>query len=136
MLDFIKGFLKRWFRAIISLLVFTYFYQGFNIGGGLTTLIVAGLLLAIIEVFFHPLLKMLLLPLNIITLGFFQWLFPAVHLLIIAYFLKSVSFVYFSYQTFSFLGINIPGGDVNLVFSILVGSILFKFVQEGVKFLT
>lgn len=38
-----------------------------------TTLIGAGIVLALLQMFVRPLLKLLLLPINIITLGLFSW---------------------------------------------------------------
>ena len=38
------------------------------------TLVGAGLVLALLQIFVRPILKILLLPINIVTLGLFSWL--------------------------------------------------------------
>ncbi|MGI5828066.1 MAG: phage holin family protein [Patescibacteria group bacterium] len=131
-----KNFIKSWFKSFIALLALVHFYKGFSITGSLSDTVVAALFLTIIITFIQPLLKMLLLPFNIITLGMVQWLYTGIHLLLVAYLLKPVTFSAFTYQPFNILGITIPGGDVNLLFSVIIGGIFFKFIQEIVTRLT
>lgn len=128
--------LKRWFRNIIVLLALSSWYPGFAIDGGIKTVMVAALVLLGIQIALQPLLKVLFIPINIITLGMFRWLIEMVHLLIIFALFPQVVFSEFQYQTFSLLGFPIPGGSVNIVFSVILGSIFYRFIRKVVLYLT
>jgi putative membrane protein len=127
--------LKRWFRNFLALLCLDYIYAGFETSGNIYTVVLAGLLLSVIQVFFHPLLKFLWLPVNIITLGIFSWFLYVIHLLIVTYIMKSVSFIAFNYNSFSVLGISIEGGHANIIVSVLVGGIIYMFINKILEFL-
>lgn len=136
MLDFVRKFIKGWFRNFLVILTLGYFYPGFETGDKLSTLILAGLILNVIQIFFQPLLKMLWLPINVVTLGMFSWFLNVIHLLIVSYLLKSVNFISFNYESFKFLGINVNGGEANIFISILVGGIFYTFLNKILEFLT
>jgi len=127
--------LQRWFRNVVALLTLSYFYPGFEVSGGVRSLLIASALLYFVQVFLHPLLKVLYLPINVITLGMFKWLLVTVHLLIVAYVFRDVLFMPFSYLGFEFFGIEIPPGEINLILSVIVGSIFYRFIRKVLLFL-
>lgn len=136
MFEFLKNFLKRSFRNFLALLVLNYFYKGFETNGKLETILAAAFVLSIIQVFFHPIIKMLWLPVNIITLGTLSWFIYVIHLLIVSYIFKSISFASFSYESFSILGINVNSGEANIIISVCLGGIIYTFLEKILKFLT
>ena len=136
MTEFIQNFIKRWFKNFLAFLAFANFYAGFSANNQLNIILAAGFTLSLIQVFLNPFLKMLFLPINVITLGMFNWLIISVHLLLVTYIISSLKFVPFHYDTFNILGLAVPGGDINLLFSVIIGSIFFNFIHKGIEFLT
>jgi putative membrane protein len=65
-----SGFLLKWAVNIISLLVVLHTVPGIR-ADRFETAVVAALLLGLINVFLKPIVILLTLPLNILTLGFF-----------------------------------------------------------------
>ncbi len=65
-----KSFLLRWFINTISLFAVVNIVSGITVSGWTTT-IVAGLVLALMNAFLRPLILLLTLPVNLITLGLF-----------------------------------------------------------------
>ena len=65
-----KNFLLRWFINSISLLLVVYVVSGIVISSWLTA-IAAALVLGLLNAFVRPLLIILTLPVNILTLGLF-----------------------------------------------------------------
>ncbi len=59
------------FSNSIALYAAAYFITGFNFSGGFVELIVAGAILSVINTFIRPVLKLILGPLIILTLGLF-----------------------------------------------------------------
>lgn len=133
MFDFVKKFIKRWFRNFLGFLGLSYFYPGFQLGGGLSYFLTAGLLMTMVETFFEPLLKVLMIPLNVITFGMFSWLLTTIELLIVSLFIKFMEFIPFSFDSFIFLGIKVEAMEVNLVFSVIFGTIIFNLIVRIVK---
>lgn len=131
-----KKILNRWFRNFLVLLGLSYFYPGFQINGGFYSILIAALTLYFIQTFLHPFIKVITLPINIITLGVFDWLIVSTHLILIAYFLKDVEFLPYNYSAFKFLGINFSQGSVNLIFSIIIATLLYKYLRKVILFLT
>ena len=127
---------KRWFRNVLVLLALDYFYPGFVVNGGLKMYLIGALLLYLVQTFLHPLLKVMYLPVNILTLGMFKWLLVAVHLIIVAYVFDAIEFLPFSYELFNIFGIvEIPAGEINLIFSIVLGTILYRMIRQVIAFL-
>ncbi len=79
---------------------------------------------------------MLFLPINIITLGMFKWLITSSHLIITALILETIYFRPFSYGSFSLLGLTIPGGEINIIFSVILATILYRYIRKIITFLT
>lgn len=132
-MSFIKNFAQTWFRDVVVLLALSTWYPGFEIPSNFIALSLTALTLTLIQIFLEPLIKALLLPVNIVTLGLFKWLVEAVVLLLLAYILDGVNFLAFNYDQFSILGITVPAGQINILFSVILGSIFYRFLQEIVK---
>ncbi|NMC36648.1 phage holin family protein [Candidatus Beckwithbacteria bacterium] len=136
MLDFFRKTAKRWFRNILTLMVLAYIFPGFVMPFEPKTILLAASVLLIIQMFFQPLLKMLFLPINIITLGMFKWLITSSHLIITALILETIYFRPFSYGHFSLLGLTIPDGEINIIFSVILATILYRYIRKIITFLT
>jgi putative membrane protein len=72
--------LVGWAVDAASLAVAAWIFSGISVGGSVGTLIVAALVYGILATFVKPLLKLLTLPLAIITLGI-AWFFVAMFIL-------------------------------------------------------
>src|SRR5437899_8665783 len=75
--------LANWLLSAIALLVVSRFVSGFIVDKFLTALIVA-LLLGIINAFIKPVLLILTLPINILTLGLFTFFINGLLILAVA----------------------------------------------------
>ncbi len=67
--------------TIIAILLLSWFLPGVNVANTVT-LILAGLVLAILNATLRPFLKIIFLPINILTLGIFGWIINAAVLLL------------------------------------------------------
>lgn len=71
---FMKHLLQKILLNTLAIVAVSYIAPGLTYGQSLGTLLLAALVLAIINAFLRPILKILLLPINIITLGLMGWL--------------------------------------------------------------
>jgi putative membrane protein len=79
-MSFVVRILVGWAVDALSLAVAALIFSGISVGGSLGTLIVAALIYGILATFVKPLLKLLTLPLAIVTLGI-AWYFVAMFIL-------------------------------------------------------
>ena len=71
------GLLVRWLILTVAIMVASYLIQGLEVKGFFSALFAAAIL-GVLNVFFRPILLILTLPINILTLGFFTFIINAV----------------------------------------------------------
>ena len=74
------GLLIRWIVLTISILVTPYFIDGISVNGFFSAVFTAAIL-GVLNAFFRPVLLILTLPINILTMGLFTFVINAVLLL-------------------------------------------------------
>lgn len=70
------GLLIKWLVNAVAIIITAYLLRGVTISGFLAALVTA-LVLGLVNIFIKPLLLLLTLPLNILTLGLFTWIINA-----------------------------------------------------------
>jgi putative membrane protein len=78
-----KGVLLRWFVLTIAVLTACWFLDGIRVNGIFPALLAAALL-GILNAVFRPILILLTLPVNILTLGLFTFVINALMLMIVS----------------------------------------------------
>ncbi|NLC71854.1 MAG: phage holin family protein [Desulfuromonadaceae bacterium] len=78
-----KGLLVRWLFLALAVMVASYLIAGIRVDGFVSALLVAGLL-GFLNAFFRPILLILTLPLNLLTLGLFTFVINAFLLLMVS----------------------------------------------------
>ena len=71
------GLLVRWLILTVAIIIASYLIQGIEVNGFLSAFFAAAIL-GVLNVFFRPILLILTLPINILTLGFFTFIINAV----------------------------------------------------------
>ncbi len=71
-----KGILVRWLVLTVAIIFASYLISGIQVSGFFSALFAAALL-GILNVFFRPILLILTLPINIMTLGLFTFIINA-----------------------------------------------------------
>ncbi len=86
--------LKRWLILTIAICLTPYIISGISVNSFIDALI-AALILGILNIIIKPVLKILTLPINIITLGLFTLVINAILLEIVAWLIPGFSIVSF-----------------------------------------
>ena len=74
------GLLLRWLILTVAIMVAAYFFSGIHVSGFGSALF-AALILGILNAFFRPILFILTLPINVLTLGLFTFVINALLLM-------------------------------------------------------
>jgi len=103
-----NGFFFRWMILTVAILVTSYLMDGIQVSGFFSAFFAAAIL-GILNAFFRPILLVLTLPINILSLGLFTFVLNAVLLMMVS-------------------GV-IPGFDVYGFWSGLFGSLLISLIS-------
>lgn len=103
-----KGLVIRWLILTVAILLAAYLIDGIHVSGFLSGILAAAVL-GVLNVLLRPVLILLTLPINILTLGLFTFL-------INAFLLKMTSGV-------------IPGFDVTGFWSAVLGALVISLVN-------
>jgi len=116
-----------------SLLALTQTLSGVKITGGVETYLLGGLALSIMFLLIKPILNILTLPLNIVTLGTFSFFTNVIILYLLTIFVPKIKVSSFIFQGFSYSGFMIPRTDINQLLAFIVSGLALSAI---ITFLT
>ena len=87
--------------------------SGVKITGGAETYLLGGIALSLMFLLIKPILNILTLPLNIVTLGTFSFFTNVIILYLLTIFVPKIKVSSFIFQGISYSGFAIPRTDVN-----------------------
>ena len=104
--------LFKWLANALVVLVVAYLVPGFTISSFVTALVVV-VVIALLNTFIKPLVKLLTLPINILTLGLFSFVINAGILWLTAYFIGVFYFFPFRTAILAAVAMSVVGMVVN-----------------------
>lgn len=131
-----KSIARRIIFYSVALFLTSQVVTGLKISGDLTTYFFGGIVLSILFLIVKPILSILTLPLNIITLGFFSFLINAIILYLLTILVTNISISEFLFKGFAFAGFVVPSVHVNNFFAFIASSISLSFIVGFLKWLT
>lgn len=131
-----KSILRHFLINLGALWTTTQILPAISLTGGVLGLLIGALAFMIANILLVPILKILLLPLNLLTLGLFAWLSNVLAL----YFLVNVV-PYFKVGVYNFSGIywegfSIPSVDLTVFQVVIVASFILGFIINFANWLT
>ena len=115
--------LKSFILTAIALYFTTVIIPGFIIQPGLINILVTTLVLALLNTFIRPLIRLLLLPVNLLTLGAFRWLINIILLYLLTLIMPEVEINGFLLTEIPLLGNLLPQASVGPFIAIVLTSI-------------
>lgn len=112
-------FLRSSLLNSFSLFLAAGIFPGLTISGQIDRLLIAGLLFTLLNRLVKPIIKLILLPLNLITLGFFSWLVNLVVVVLLTKIDHSVVVAAFVTNPVNYAGFAVPSLSANLFISFL-----------------
>ena len=131
----LKDFLKRGFKTFLALAGLVWLFPGFSVSQEIWALPLAALVLTGINILVKPILKLILLPLNLLSFGMFRWVINVLSLFLLTLFVDQVSFQPFVFPGFSELGINLPSINFSSLGSLITASFLVTLIRKTIGWL-
>lgn len=114
----------------IALWVTSELLAGLSISGGLGGIVTAGVILALLTMFIKPILSILFLPLNFLTLGLANWLIGAVILYILTILVPDVSVSAWEFPVGAFVGFTSPSMRFSYPVSLILSALCITFLVK------
>jgi putative membrane protein len=121
-----KSLLRNTLFNAFSIFIISQAISGMRVSGGLITFLFGGLALTILFLVLKPILNILALPLNIITLGLFSFLINVALFYILTVLVVGISVTSFTFPGLSFAGFIVPKIYLNTFFAF----VLVAFMQS------
>lgn len=108
---------------------------GFSIDNTFSAFVFASLIFIIFNALIKPIISLLLLPINLLTLGLFHWLINVLVLYIFDLLYGGVTIMAYHFEGYTSSLINLPPADINLFWTLVISSIaisLFYSFYESI----
>ena len=120
-------------KIIINYLILNIllsFYPGMIFTEGLKGLIVTASILSIINFLIKPILKIVLIPFNLVTFGLSSWLLNFFSLIILVLVSPYATITNFEISKFDFWILHLTNFRLNIILSIFIASIIINFLEK------
>lgn len=131
-----KSKLTNFLFYAFALFILTLFLPGVKIIGGLLTFIIGGIALSLMFLIIKPILTIITLPLNFITLGTFSFFINVIILYLLTVFVPNITINSFAFDGIKFAGFIVPKIYINTFFAFVLASLLLSFIFTFLTWLT
>jgi len=130
-----KSFLRITVLNTFSLFLVAGFFPGLVITTLPLELFWAAAVFTLFNLIIKPIIKLFLLPINLLTLGLFRWIANVVILFILTRIIDLVKVVSFVAQPFNQAGFTIPSLTITYPFALIISSFLLSLVYNLLSWL-
>lgn len=113
-----------------------FMVHGVEVDGGLFTLFLLGFTLMILYSILRPVLSLISIPLNIVTLGLFSILVNAFLLYILTVLVPSITISAFEFQGLRFMGFVIPEMEIGTFFAYCLSAVTISVTMWFLEWVT
>ena len=125
-----KSLIRSFLINIASLWAVARLVNGFSFAHENETLLITAFVLGLVNLFVKPLINILLLPINLITLGAFRWLVNVLALLLVTVIVPDFKIVGFNFSGFAYGPIVIPVFSTSGVLALILNSMLLSLISS------
>lgn len=130
-----KTLLRYFLINLASLWIATEAISGLTYTGGFRSLFVGASVFMMINIVLVPLLKILLLPLNLLTLGLFAWLTNVLALYALTTIFSAFALVPYTFEGLEIFGIVIPPIDLTTFWVAVAASFMIGIITHFLQWL-
>ena len=119
-----KSFIRNIFVNSLSIFLLAQYVPALKVSGGIITVIAGGIALSLLFMLVKPILNLISLPLNLVTMGLFSFLTNAIIFYLLTVFVPGISISAFLFNGYSIAGFIIPKIFFNTLFAFILVSLL------------
>lgn len=125
-----NDFIRRILLNTFSLFIVSSVFPGLIVPPQLFGLLWASLVFTLVNQLSKPIIKLLLLPFNLVTLGLFRWVSNVIVLFLLTRFINTVKVIAFISPPFAQAGFSIPPLHISLFLSYIFCSVLLGLFYD------
>ncbi len=125
-----KAPIRNFLIILLAFYIVSQINDGFRISGGIVILVYAALLLTLINTFIKPLLKILFLPINMITLGFFSWVIGLFVLFILTRIVPQIQISTWHFPGIQSSYVSFPAMQFSPIINFILVAFLLSFISR------
>jgi len=130
-----RGFIIKILATAASFYVAQYFLDGFQIENSWSVYLITSLVFVIFNFILTPIIKILLLPINLLTLGLFRWLTNVLVLYLFDLVYTGINISGFTFTGYSSTIISLPAGYLALFWVLVIASLLMSITYSLIALL-
>lgn len=134
-MEIMRELLRESLLRSVSLYAVAAYYPGLVVDTAAGKLWLSGLVLVIFNRLVKPIIKILTLPFNLLTFGFFNWVNQAVVLALVVKFWNQIQIVAFTVPAWQQSGFSFPRLNVGIILSYLIAAILLTWAYQLIDWL-
>jgi len=130
-----KSFLRGILFNAFSLFVLSLILPGVQVSGGVASYLFGGIALSLLFTLLKPILSILALPLNLLTLGAFSFLINVIIFYLMTVFVPTISITAFTFPGLTYAGFVIPSMHFNVLFAFIIVAFLQSLIVSALSWL-
>jgi len=130
-----KSLIRSFVFNIFALQLAVSFIPGVSYRGGLRTLGLAAIALAAFNLLVKPIINLLFLPLNLLTLGMFRWVVNVIILYLLTITVPQFKIYGFDFPGFSYQNFSLSSVFINSFWTTVLTSFFLSFVLSFLDWL-
>ncbi len=130
-----KTLLRYFLINLVSIYATTRYLPGLVYNGGIKSLMLGALAFMLINFILVPLLKILFLPLNLLTIGLFSWLINVIALYALTTIVTDFSLMPYNFPGTVIAGITIPPTELSTFWVAVVASFMIGTITHFLQWL-
>lgn len=131
-----KALLRNYLISLGALVLTSQLLPGLVFEGGTWTILLAAGVCMLINFLVVPILKLMFLPLNLLTLGFFAWVVNVVALYFLTLIMPKVKILPYVFPGLNLKGLVIPSLEMNVLMVAVAASFLIGMATNLLRWLT
>lgn len=124
------------FFNALSLFLLTLAFPGVQVQGGILVFIIGGFILSLVSIFIKPIINIVSLPLNLVSLGLFSFISNGLILYGLTVIIPQISVKAFTYPGFSSAGFIIPRLHMNTLIAFIVTAGMLAVLDAFMSWIT
>lgn len=131
-----KHFIRMFLFQVVALWFTSQFIPTLVIIGALKSLLVAGLVLSLLMLIVRPLLSILFIPINLMTLGLLSWFVNVIVLYLLTVFVPEVTVRPWQFPGFSWSGFSTPPFFISYVLALIITSLVLTCLTNFLTYIS
>jgi putative membrane protein len=134
-MSLIKKYLRLFLINFLALWLIGQLFSGVNFANGYQTIVLASLVLTLAGFIIKPLVGLLLLPVNLLTLGSFRWLINVITLWLVTLIVPQFKISGFLFTGFVYKGFVVPAMFLNLFWVYVLVALIISLITSIILWL-